>query len=156
MDYALQRLFSLSKCQRPKTGRKPPLNRYFPAGGGPTEKKSFSRKLRKTILDSVATFFFHLGPRAPGNCVFARVRDFSKCQRPKMGQKTTESLFPAGGGPGRENVVPEQVAVNHHGYRCDFCFHFGTASTGKLCFRVSRPGPGFVSVPKAQNGPKDH
>ena len=27
-------------------------------------------------------------------------------------------------------------------------------STGKLCFSVFRPGPEFLSVPKAQNGPK--
>ena len=60
----------------------------FPAGGGPTKKKYFPRKLRKTIPHSVVPSFPTKVPLAAGNCVFvfsARARNFFKCQRPKMG-----------------------------------------------------------------------
>ena len=52
---------NFSKCLRPKTGQNTTKS-PFPTGEGPTEKKSFPRKLRKTIPDSVVTFFLILGP----------------------------------------------------------------------------------------------
>ena len=57
-------------------------------------------------------------PLAPGNCDFvfsAQARNFSECQRPEMGQKTSKLLVPAGGGPTEKEVVPKKVAENHPG-----------------------------------------
>ena len=63
-----------------KTGQKPTQS-PFPTGGGPTKKKLVLRKLRKTIPDSVATFFFSPKvPLAPGNCVFLFL---ARARRPK-------------------------------------------------------------------------
>ena len=45
----------------PKMGQKPTKS-PFPTGGGPTKKKLFPRQLRKTIRDSVVTFFSISGP----------------------------------------------------------------------------------------------
>ena len=47
---------NFSKCPRPKMGQKPTKSPFL-TGGGPTEKKLFPGQLRKTIPDSVVTFF---------------------------------------------------------------------------------------------------
>ena len=50
----------LRKCSRPKRA-KIPLNHCFRPVGVRPEKKLLPRKLQKTILDSVVTFFFDFG-----------------------------------------------------------------------------------------------
>ena len=84
-----------------KMGQKP-TKLLFPAGERLTKTNSVPRKLRKTIPDSLTTFFSIKVPLAPGNCVFlflARAQNSSKCPRPRTGQKPTKSVFPTGGGP---------------------------------------------------------
>ena len=59
----LAQSWNLSKCSRPKTGQNTTKS-PFPTAGGPNEKKLSLRKLRKTIPDSVVTFFFNFGTPA--------------------------------------------------------------------------------------------
>ena len=88
-----------------------PTTSLFPAGGGPTKKKYFPRKVQKTFLNSVVTFFSIKVPLAP-YCVFVFsgwARNFSKCQRPKMDQTPAKLLFPAGGFEPKQHSQPRKL-----------------------------------------------
>ena len=90
-----------------------PVNRRFRPGGVRPKKKLFPRKLRKSLPDSVVTFFFGFGTPSDNHGPFLALlghfwpQNFSKCPG---GQNTSKSPIPAGGGPTEKKVVTEKVA----------------------------------------------
>ena len=95
-----------------------PVNRRFRPGGVRPKKKLYPRKLRKSIPDSVVTFFSGFGTPSDHHGLFLAFlghfwpQNFSKCPG---GQNTSKSPIPAGGGPTEKKVVPEKVAEKHPG-----------------------------------------
>ena len=85
----------------------------FSASEGPVSQNVNCKKVANNHSRQRGNFFSSvLGPLVPGNCVFlflARARNFSKCPRPKMGQKPTKSPFPTGGGPTKKTLFPRKL-----------------------------------------------
>ena len=150
---------SAKGCPRPKWPKPPVFRDFLPLGvrSVKTENLKTLRNFGEKLLGRPD--FPPKVPLAPGNCIFifsARAQNLSKCPRPKQAKIPLNHRFSAVGvRPGKkfpprklQKTIPNSVAT--------LFFAKSAPSTGKLRFSVSVPGPEFLQVPAAQNGPNYH